>query len=421
MIPRPKVLYDPLTGVVDIASILPMVDAPEFQLLRGRRQLSFSDLAFPAARHSRFEHSIGAFAATRRLADRWVKQGVIDVRMRRALMGYALYHDIGHSAFSHVTEDFCGDHKARAIEIATSRRETIEKCDIDAELMLALLAHKNPLHLAVSDKNIGIEKLDYLERDGWYTGVGSPSGVKYLRKYLYFSDGHVAIDEKMVDHVIDTMNFYQRMYKLVYLRKCDVIAQRTLHKLLHYLVLCGELNPSLLPDMTDAELMGLASQTKHPGARQLYVRLRQRNLLREAVVIRSKEYARETRVVEKPIAVLSLSGERAETIIRSTRLRKENHEILEAVETRIASLLKLPLEQIVLVPAFYANRFVSTDVHIYGSDGRLSSLRERRGAAFDSMEETARAYAALRICVPNEHREATSKAAEDILAIIEAS
>jgi HD superfamily phosphohydrolase len=229
-ISRPKVIYDPLCGVVDIRSVLPMVDAPEFQLLRERKQLSMSDIAFPAARHSRFEHSLGAMAATRRLADRWVKDGILTKDEREALKGYALYHDIGHGALSHWSEDFIGDHKVQTIVHATRLRSIIEKCGIDFDLMMSLLKHENPLHLMVSDKNIGIEKLDYLERDGMYTGVGKPNGIQYLRKYMYFVDGQVAVDEKMIEHVQDTMRFYAQMYKDVYLRKCLVIAQRTFHK-----------------------------------------------------------------------------------------------------------------------------------------------------------------------------------------------
>lgn len=421
IIARPKVIYDPISGVVDIHSVVAMVDTPQFQLLRGKRQLSLTELVFPSAQYSRFEHSIGSFAATRLLADRWVKLDIINIEMRRALMGYALYHDIGHAAFSHLTEDFCGDHKIRTCDIVADLRGTIEKCDINFDLMMSLVSHKNPLHQAVSDKNIGIEKLDYLERDGLYTGVGCPTGVEYLRKYMYFVDGHVAIDEKMVDHVIDTMRFYMEMYKGVYLRKCLVIAQRTFHKLLYYLVENHELDPQLLPEMTDAELLGIISITKHLGAKELYRRIRHRDLLKEAVVIRSEEQVLETRTLEKPICVLGLSEERMQKVMHSKNLRKENHASLEKLENMIAHLLKLDRDQVALVPALYADRFVSTDVMIYGSDGALHSLRERRPMAFESMEETARSYAAVRICVPDEFREIACKAAHEILAIVESA
>src|SRR3989344_3177516 len=417
-IPRPKVLYDPLGGVVDIRSVLPMVDAPQFQLLRNKRQLSLTDLAFPAACHSRLEHTIGSMAATRRLADRWVDMKLITVEERNALKGYALYHDIGHAAFSHVTEDFCGDHKVRTRQIVAELRGAIERSGIDYDLMMSLVAHENPLHQAVSDKNIGIEKLDYLERDAFYTGVGKPEGVDYLRKFMYFVDGHVVVDEKMVDHVTGTMDFYMKMYKNVYLRKCLVIAQRTFHKMLHYVVAAGELDPKLLPDMTDPELVGLVARTRHPGAFALCERIKFRQLLKEAVVIRSQKGVCETRIVAKQIRVIGVSEKTMGALIGSQTLRKENHIGLESLEAKGADLLGLPAHDVVIVPAMYADRFQSKDVMIYGSDGRLHSLCARRPMAVGSLEETARSYWAVRICVPDEHRESAYKAADEICTII---
>jgi HD superfamily phosphohydrolase len=417
-IERPKVLYDPMLGVVDIRSVQPMVDAPQFQLLRDKRQLSLTDIAFPGARHSRFEHSIGAFSAARRLGDRWVKQGFIDMEMRRALMGYALYHDIGHAAYSHVTEDFCGEHKVRTRQIVAGLRDAIEASDINFGLMYSLIAHEHPLHLAVSDKNIGVEKLDYLERDAFYTGVGMPEGVEYLRKFMYYVGGTVAIDEKMVDHAIGTMDFYMKMYKNVYLRKCLVIAQRTFHKMLSYVIVARELDPKQLPDMTDPELMGKIAQTTHRGARSLYLRLRERRLLKEAVVLRSETGMCETRILAKRITVIGIPEEDMQALVHSPTLRKDNHAGLERLETRIANVLGIEPCEVAVVPAMYADRFKSTDVMICGSDGGMHSLRARRPKAFESMEETARSYWAVRVCVPDEYRERTHHAAEEIHSVI---
>jgi len=418
---RPKVIFDPiLRNPVDIDSFLPMVDAPEFQLLRDRRQLSLTDIAFPAARHSRFEHSIGSFASTRRLADRWVVLGLIDKDMRRALSAYALYHDIGHGAFSHVTEGFCGDHKARTREIVERLRPAIEASNVDFGLMYALVCHENPVHLAVSDKNIGIEKLDYLVRDGWYTGVGSPTGVEYLRKFMYFLGGQVCIDEKMVEHVVDVQRFYMQMYKNVYLRKCLVIAQRAFHKMLQYVVEHGELDPVSIGDMTDPELLGVVTRTRHPGARALLQRLRERRLLKEAVVIRQDGDTRETRVVDKMIRVVGIPRPEMQALMRAPDLQKENHRALEAAETGVAQHLQIAPHDVVIVPPLYADRFVSKDVMIYGSGGTLLSLRARRPAAFESMEETARSYQAVRICVPDDQRERAYAAAEDLSGFVRA-
>src|SRR5438445_364940 len=103
----PKVVVDPIYGIIDIRPVLAMVETEEFQALGDKRQLGMSYLTFPSATHSRKAHSLGSYHATRKLVDKWIAYGFIDKREGDALAGYALYHDIGHPAFSHVTEPLC--------------------------------------------------------------------------------------------------------------------------------------------------------------------------------------------------------------------------------------------------------------------------------------------------------------------------
>ncbi len=73
-----KVVPDPISGLVDVRSVLPIVETREFQALRDKRQLGMTYLVFPAAMHTRFSHCLGAYKATKTLADRWFLQGFIN-------------------------------------------------------------------------------------------------------------------------------------------------------------------------------------------------------------------------------------------------------------------------------------------------------------------------------------------------------
>src|SRR4030042_1315877 len=234
----PKVVADPISGLVDIRPVLPLVETPQFQALADKRQLGMTYLVFRSATHTRFAHCLGAYKATCELADRWLLAGSIDQRWRDALAVYALLHDVGHPAFSHVTEDFCemDDDEMTMHLIDHELRDAIGACGVEFPLVYALASHQHELYRAVHDKNVGMEKLDYLERDGFYTVYGRPPGVEYLRKYVYWVDHKVAIDEKVADHAIDAQNFYMKMYKGVYLRKSLVSAQRMFHKAVHRLI-----------------------------------------------------------------------------------------------------------------------------------------------------------------------------------------
>ncbi|MDL5501746.1 MAG: HD domain-containing protein, partial [Candidatus Methanoperedens sp.] len=60
--------------------------------------LGFSNLVYPGANHTRFEHSLGVYHLTRHL----IKQ--VEEHRQKELLAAALLHDVGHGPFSHATE-----------------------------------------------------------------------------------------------------------------------------------------------------------------------------------------------------------------------------------------------------------------------------------------------------------------------------
>ena len=403
----PKIVADPICGIIDITKVLPIVETKEFQALSDKRQLGMISLIFRSATHSRFVHCLGAYYATCVLTDRWFLEGIITQEERDALCVYALIHDVGHPAFSHTTEDFCGlDNDAMTVEMLTGELGgVIASLGVNTELVIRFAKKEHPLYRAVHDKNLGTEKLDYLVRDGFYTILSRPVGVEYLRKYIYYVNEQVVIDEKVVENMLDTLTFYMKMYKEVYLRKASVIAQRMFQKMLYHLIAAGELAPAQLPYMTDSELIGALHQSREETVCLLYRRIfKERNLFREGVVIRPERFASETRIANKHISVVGISQQEMSRVVDAPAFQRQNHAQLEEVECAIANAVGIPAGEVLLVPVFNPERFEAQDVLIYGSDGALHSLRERREAHFRSMEEVAQAFTALRVCTTQEHR-----------------
>jgi len=353
----PKVIADPIYGIIDIRPVLPMVETPEFQALGDKRQLGMSYLVFPSATHTRKAHSLGAYHATRELGRRWLELGFINQREADALAGYALYHDIGHPAFSHVTEPLCempvganatqtkeykhmSANSALSLAIIRRRKREIEASGIDFALLESLAAHRNPLHLAVSDKNLGMEKLDYLERDGLCTILSRPAGLDYLRNHIYFvrgdsatgnranggrtDGGQLAIDEKAIDNALETQNFYLKMYKNVYLRKTSAIAQRMFQKMTHHLILAGELAASDLPKLTDSELFGIMRPSRDATVQKLYEFFKRRELFREAIVFRPKSFADDENETDKAIATFGIDEKHIKKLVAAPALQTKN-------------------------------------------------------------------------------------------------
>jgi HD superfamily phosphohydrolase len=240
--------------------------------------------------------------------------------------------------------------------------------------------------------------------------MGPPMGIDYLREYVHFIEGTVAIDEKVVDHAAEVQTFYMRMYKEVYLRKSLVIAQRMFHKAVYHLIRCGELAAESLISMIDEELLGCMFFSRDPTVRRFYKALRERDFFCEAVSIRPQASACETRVAGKPICVIGSSEREMNALVRAPLLQKRSHAALEHLEEMIAREVGLPEQSVLVVPVFNPERFQPKDVKIYGSTGKLHSLRERRPSHYARMEELAQSYVALRICTPKECRVALSAA-----------
>ncbi len=409
-----KIVADPICGIIDIRPVLPMVETAEFQALGDKRQLGMSYLIFPSATHTRKAHSLGAYHATRHITARWIDLGFINRREADALAGYALYHDIGHPALSHVTEPLCpmpagmkniSMNSALSLAAIRGRQKEIEACDIDFQLLESFAAHRNPLHLAVSDKNLGMEKLDYLERDGLCTILSRPAGIDYLRNHIYFADGQLAIDEKAIDNALETQNFYLKMYKNVYLRKTSAIAQRMFQKMTHHLILASELAAADLPNLTDSELFGIMRFTKDAVVREMYNLFRRRDLFREAVVLRPKSFARSENKTSKEVATFGIEKREIKRLITAKHLQVKNQIGLAALEDDIARLAGLPPNTVLVVPITDPGRFDAQDIKVYrGRSKKPGSLKTRYPAHFKNIKEVSQTYVAFRICTTEQYR-----------------
>lgn len=110
-----KTIHDPIWGSTDYSEWeMQLIDSPLLQRLRNISQVGLAVLTYPAARHSRFEHTIGVAAATKRLVDR-INVNCDDFNIKPAvknkLVLAALMHDVGHCFYSHLSETVYGNLK----------------------------------------------------------------------------------------------------------------------------------------------------------------------------------------------------------------------------------------------------------------------------------------------------------------------
>lgn len=105
-----------VTGdVLLTATEVAVIDTPHFQRLRGVRQLGTTNLVYPTALHTRFDHSLGTLAiademvlAIARNAKSSKEERHITLAQRKLARMYALLHDVPHVPYGHTIEDEMG-------------------------------------------------------------------------------------------------------------------------------------------------------------------------------------------------------------------------------------------------------------------------------------------------------------------------
>ncbi|MBP7845403.1 MAG: HD domain-containing protein [Proteobacteria bacterium] len=181
------IINDPIHGVMEFTRedkdlIKPIIDSPLFQRLRHIKQLGLTDLVFPGAVHTRFNHSLGACFLAQKIASHLQ----LTNKDRSIVLLSALLHDIGHGPFSHAFEQLLKDHVGKVLmdheewtdfflgELIDDGRLDLKKEDLAA--VLAAIKHDSaaclkPVLADIVSSQMDCDRLDYLLRDSHFCGV----------------------------------------------------------------------------------------------------------------------------------------------------------------------------------------------------------------------------------------------------------
>ncbi|MEL6615555.1 MAG: HD domain-containing protein [Bacteroidota bacterium] len=244
MTPRFKLFNDPVHGFVSVPKglVLSLVERPEFQRLRRIRQLGLGFLVFPGAVHTRFEHGLGAMALMyEALSTLQGKGTVLTTDEVEGALVAALLHDVGHGPFSHTLEHelipagadgtpFRHEAMSRAILGRLNRH-------LGGRLNTALAifdgTYERPFFTGLLASQLDMDRLDYLRRDSFYTGVaegvvGVERILKTLRVHGRGADARIVIEAKGGYAVENVLLSRRLMYWQVYLHKTVLAADHVL-------------------------------------------------------------------------------------------------------------------------------------------------------------------------------------------------
>ncbi len=228
---KKKIFNDPIYGFISIPDefIFDLIEHPFFQRLRRIAQLGTTSLVYPGALHTRFHHVLGAMhLMTNAISTIRRKGHEITSDEERAVLIAILLHDIGHGPFSHALEYDIVNGVSHE-DISSFFIERLSK-EFDGELDLALLIFQNKynkpfLHQLVSSQ-LDMDRLDYLNRDSFYTGVSEGIiGSERIIEMLNVHEGNLVLEEKGIYSVEKFIVARRLMYWQVYLHKTVVAGE----------------------------------------------------------------------------------------------------------------------------------------------------------------------------------------------------
>ncbi len=274
-----KSIQDAVHGIIKLNEpMLKIVDTPQFQRLRRIRQLGFANLVYPGANHTRFEHSLGVMHITKLLQKR--------LELDDEVVIAALIHDVGHTPFSHSSESLLERY-------AGIRHEDLKKI-VHGELKDVLndLGYNlRKLSDIVSGKkqsivcgDIDADRMDYLVRDAYYTGVAYGvfdiyrliDKVKFNGEVIIEAGGLKAAESLLISRFL--------MYPTVYFHHVCRIARKMYEKAMKRIIENGFDAKSLLL-MDDCEAMNVIKARE----REFYDMIINRKLFKRAIYVGRRE------------------------------------------------------------------------------------------------------------------------------------
>lgn len=202
------------------------------QRLRRIRQLGMSHLVYPGALHTRFHHVLGAMHLMNQAIQVIRRKGTeITEQEEEAVLAAILLHDIGHGPFSHALEHDIVNGVSHEDISSFFMQRLEEKFGDRLKLTREIFTnqYKKPFLYQLVSSQLDMDRMDYLNRDSFYTGVSEGViGSDRIIEMLDVHNGQLVLEEKGIYSVEKFITARRLMYWQVYLHKTVVSAEHLL-------------------------------------------------------------------------------------------------------------------------------------------------------------------------------------------------
>ena len=215
-------IIDPIHGFIDvnIASVQAILKHPYVQRMRRITHLGLTDMVYPGATHTRFQHMLGTMHIMRRVLEKLKAQSVpISCEEYESACIAALLHDLGHAPLSHTLEYqlLSENHETLGAELRHIVSQETGICFMKAEAMLNG-TYSRHFFTTLLNGILDVDRMDYLSRDSFFTGVteGRINLERLLEVVFVAGEQSVCVLEKGQDTVYDFLHARNMMYRQVY-------------------------------------------------------------------------------------------------------------------------------------------------------------------------------------------------------------
>ena len=207
---------------------LKIIDTPIFQRLRRIRQLSGAHLTYPAAQHTRFEHSLGVMHIASQAGQALNEKGILKSYDIQVLRLAGLLHDIGHGPFSHLFEEviqqkkFSHEDFGKEIILKSEIGDSLSKNGYDKKLITKVAFGDSKLQYMneIISGALSADMMDYLLRDGYFTGAEHAQiDHKRITQSLDVHQKKLALERSALYSFESMMHSRYQMFKAVYFHK----------------------------------------------------------------------------------------------------------------------------------------------------------------------------------------------------------
>ncbi|HLQ78586.1 MAG TPA: HD domain-containing protein [Terriglobia bacterium] len=344
-----KLIRDAVHGDIELGALeIELMDTPEFQRLRGIRQLGTAYLVFPSAVHTRFEHSLGTSWMAHRIVEILRRHSSIHADTERLIRVSALLHDITHIPFGHTLEDERRvlprhDKDYARVQYFFEDSEVgriLEREGIQREVILALTVG-GTLQADIVGGAISADLLDYLRRDTYFCGLAQNYDSRIFESFNVENGRLVMELEKggvlRRDAMSELVNLLRIRYTLserVYFHHTKIASGAMISKVVELAIQSG-FDVEELRTLRDETLVWvlLNRYAGNPAIVHLLTSLERRELYKPCTVL-----------------TVDIGEDRRREIVRRFH---ENRDEREDVETKLAAAAGLePHEVIIYCPSF---------------------------------------------------------------------